>query len=105
MISTVLESSCYCGSSRKKITLIICSSLDAPRRNRLGQFLKENGIQTLIHYPIAAHHQECYKRISCDPRGLPNAGAHAEQCLSLPCHPQLRDDEVSKIITAVNEFA
>jgi dTDP-4-amino-4,6-dideoxygalactose transaminase len=74
-------------------------------RNRLGQFLKENGIQTLIHYPIAAHHQECCKRVSCDPRGLPNAGAHAEQCLSLPCHPQLRDDEVSKIITAVNEFA
>jgi dTDP-4-amino-4,6-dideoxygalactose transaminase len=74
-------------------------------RNRLANFLKEAGIQTLIHYPIAAHRQQCCKDISYDPLGLPNAESHAERCLSLPCHPQLRDDEVSKIMTAVNKFA
>jgi dTDP-4-amino-4,6-dideoxygalactose transaminase len=47
----------------------------------------------LIRYPIAAHGQECRKNVSSDPLDLAKAEAHADQCLSLPCHPQLRDDE------------
>ena len=31
------------------------------RRDELQEYLKENGIQTLIHYPIPPHKQECYK--------------------------------------------
>jgi len=61
-----------------------------------ADFLRGAGIQTLIHYPIAADRQECCKNVSSDPLGLAKAEAHAEQCLSLPCHPQLRDDEVNK---------
>ena len=73
-------------------------------RNRLASFLKKQEIETLIHYPIPAHRQGCCKSVRCDPRGLPNAESHAEQCLSLPCHPQLRDDEVEKIIATINQF-
>jgi dTDP-4-amino-4,6-dideoxygalactose transaminase len=73
-------------------------------RNRLANFLKENGIGSLIHYPIPAHRQRYCKDIARDPRGLPNAETHAEQCLSLPCHPQLRDDDVGTIIAAINQF-
>jgi dTDP-4-amino-4,6-dideoxygalactose transaminase len=73
-------------------------------RNRLANFLKENGIETLIHYPIPAHHQGCCKGVRCDPRGLPNAESHAEQCLSLPCHPQLRDDDVARVVSTINQF-
>jgi dTDP-4-amino-4,6-dideoxygalactose transaminase len=35
---------------------------------------------------------------------LPNAEHHARSCLSLPCHPQLSDAEVSRIVEAVNAF-
>jgi dTDP-4-amino-4,6-dideoxygalactose transaminase len=73
-------------------------------RNRLADFVSQAGIQTLIHYPIAAHHQECCKNISVEPLGLAKAEAHAEQCLSLPCHPQLSDDEVNRIIATINQF-
>ncbi len=73
-------------------------------RNRLADFLNKEEIETLIHYPIPAHRQGCCKGVRCDPRGLPNAESHAKQCLSLPCHPQLRDDEVGKIITTINQF-
>lgn len=74
-------------------------------RDRFAQFLKERQTETLIHYPIPAHRQVCCKGVRCDPRGLPNAESHAERCLSIPCHPQLNDDDVMKVATAINQFA
>jgi dTDP-4-amino-4,6-dideoxygalactose transaminase len=73
-------------------------------RDRLAGFLKEHGIETLIHYPVPAHRQGCCKNIRCDPHGLRNAESHAEQCLSIPCQPQLRDDEVEAVIGTLNQF-
>jgi dTDP-4-amino-4,6-dideoxygalactose transaminase len=75
-----------------------------PERTRLAHSLKERGIETLIHYPIPAHRQGCCKSVRTDPRGLLNAESHAQQCLSLPCHPQLSEEEVEIIITAINQF-
>jgi dTDP-4-amino-4,6-dideoxygalactose transaminase len=75
-----------------------------PERDRLMKFLNENGIQSAIHYPIPVHRQSCCPDIRHDPIGLPNAEAHAEQCLSLPCHPQLEDDEVKEVIATINRF-
>jgi dTDP-4-amino-4,6-dideoxygalactose transaminase len=73
-------------------------------RDRLAQVLNEHGIQSLIHYPIPAHRQGCCRNTRCDPHGLPNAESHAEHCLSLPCHPQLRDKDVAKIIATISQF-
>ena len=73
-------------------------------RDRLADFLKQRGIETLIHYPIPAHRQGCCKNIRCDPHGVPNTESHAEQCLSLPCQPHLREHEVEAIIETINQF-
>jgi dTDP-4-amino-4,6-dideoxygalactose transaminase len=73
-------------------------------RDRLAVFLKERDIETLIHYPIPAHRQGCCDDIKCDPHGLPNADRHARECLSIPCHPQLRDEDVDSVIAALNAF-
>ena len=76
-----------------------------PDRDRLAKFLNEHGVETLIHYPIAAHQQGCCQSVRCDSRGLSNAETHAQRCLSLPSHPQLSDDDVSKVIDLVNQFS
>ncbi len=73
-------------------------------RDRLAHFLDEHGIETLIHYPLPVHRQRCCKNARCDFRGLSAAASHAEQCLSLPCHPQLHDDDVAKITATTNQF-
>ena len=78
--------------------------LRCPERDRLQKFLSDHGIETLVHYPIPVHRQECCRDVRCDPSGLPNSELHAQQCLSLPCHPQLRDEDVARIIAAINEF-
>ncbi len=74
------------------------------QREALAQHLDECGVQTLIHYPVPVHHQPPCVDIARDPLGLPAAEAHARSCLSIPCHAQLTDDEVSTVIEAVNSF-
>jgi dTDP-4-amino-4,6-dideoxygalactose transaminase len=73
-------------------------------REALAAHLDECGVQTLIHYPVPAHHQPPCVDIARDPLGLPAAEAHAQSCLSIPSHAQLTDDEVSAVIDAVNSF-
>lgn len=76
----------------------------AENRERLATHLAEQGVQTLIHYPIPAHHQASLEGVSRDPAGLPAAEAHARKCLSLPCAPHLTDSDVDRVIAAVNGF-
>lgn len=73
-------------------------------RDALARHLDDRGIQTLIHYPIPAHQQPPTRDLQRDPRGLSVAEAHARTCLSLPCHPQLTDDDVDRVISAVNDY-
>jgi len=73
-------------------------------RDRLSAHLKANGIESLCHYPVPVHQQPPCKTMTRDPQGLPHTERHAAQCLSLPCHPQLTDGDVSKVIAAVNTF-
>ena len=40
-----------------------------PERDRLAEFLKLRGIETLIHYPVPAHLQECCRNIRIDNEG------------------------------------
>ncbi len=74
-----------------------------PRRDRLQRYLAENGIETLIHYPIAPHQQQCYQEWRH--LQLPvTERIHATE-LSLPISPTLSlEQEVPVIVEAVNSF-
>lgn len=73
-------------------------------RVELQRHLKHCGVESLIHYPIPVHRQDPCQSLSRDRLGLNQAEAHANECLSLPCHPGLTDGEVGQIISAVNQF-
>lgn len=73
-------------------------------RDRLQKHLLDQGVETLIHYPIPVHRQEPCFSLQRDTAGLRAAEAHGKTCLSLPCHPFLNDDEVTKVIDAVNAY-
>jgi dTDP-4-amino-4,6-dideoxygalactose transaminase len=74
----------------------------ADDRAALARHLAEREVQTLIHYPVPVHAQAPCGALRRDPQGLPHAEAHAAACLSIPCHPQMSDDEVARVIEAVN---
>jgi dTDP-4-amino-4,6-dideoxygalactose transaminase len=76
----------------------------AAERSSLQQHLTGLGVQSLVHYPVGAHRQPPGTQLRCDPHGLPAADAFAEECLSIPCHPYLTDEEIGRVIAAVNSF-
>lgn len=73
-------------------------------RDALIAHLASQQIQSLIHYPIPVHRQDPCASIAHDPRGLQNSERHAATCLSLPCHPQMTNDDIQGVIEAVNSF-
>jgi dTDP-4-amino-4,6-dideoxygalactose transaminase len=73
-------------------------------REGLQAFLRSRGVETLIHYPIPAHRQEPGLGLATDPEGLAAAERHADTCLSLPCHPWLKPEELAQVIEGVNAF-
>jgi dTDP-4-amino-4,6-dideoxygalactose transaminase len=75
------------------------SPRDALRRHLAGQ-----GIASEIYYPVPLHRQECFQ--PWGPFGaLPVAEALAEEAISLPVYPELREDEQAAVIQAIREFA
>lgn len=73
------------------------------RRDELQQYLKEKGVQTLIHYPIPTHLQECYEEVWPD-LCLPITELMAKQELSLPMSPCLTQQQLDVIVELLNRW-
>ena len=71
-------------------------------RDRLQQHLREQGVETLIHYPIPPHRQQCYSDWST--LQLPVTERIHNQELSLPMSPAMTDEEAQKVVEAINSF-
>jgi dTDP-3-amino-2,3,6-trideoxy-4-keto-D-glucose/dTDP-3-amino-3,4,6-trideoxy-alpha-D-glucose/dTDP-2,6-dideoxy-D-kanosamine transaminase len=76
--------------------------LRSPQRDALQTVLSAAGIGTAVHYPVADYLQAAWQDAGRAPRALPLTEAACAQVLSLPCYPELRDDEVQRVIAAVN---
>lgn len=72
------------------------------RRDELQRFLSDNGIQTIIHYPIPPHKQACYKE--WNNLSLPVTEMIHRCELSLPIGPAMTLDEADRVIFVVNKF-
>ncbi len=69
-------------------------------RETVQQFLADNGVQTLIHYPIPPHKQQAYKE--WNNFSYPISEKMHNDVLSLPISPVMTNEEVTKVIEAVN---
>ncbi|MBS1534238.1 MAG: DegT/DnrJ/EryC1/StrS family aminotransferase [Bacteroidetes bacterium] len=74
-----------------------------PKRDALQTYLAECGIQTLIHYPIPPNKQGAYAEMNHLDFELTNL-MH-DTVLSLPISPVMTDDEITQVITAINQFS
>ncbi|MDQ1159695.1 dTDP-4-amino-4,6-dideoxygalactose transaminase [Chryseobacterium sp. SORGH_AS 447] len=72
------------------------------KRDELQTYLLENGIQTLIHYPIPPHHQEAYKE--WNNLSFPVSEKIHKEVLSLPISPVMTEEEINIIIDCLNQF-
>lgn len=72
------------------------------KRDELQKYLDENGVGTVIHYPIPPHKQECYK--DWNPISLPITEYIADHELSLPIGPCIKMNDVEKVVELINDF-
>ena len=72
------------------------------KRDALHDYLDQNGVGTVIHYPIAPHKQECYREWNA--MSLPITERIADEELSLPIGPAIKMEEVAEVVKLINQF-
>jgi dTDP-4-amino-4,6-dideoxygalactose transaminase len=72
------------------------------RRNDFQKYLSDCGIQTIIHYPIPPHKQECYKQ--WNNLSFPATEQIHNEELSLPMSPTLTSKQVQYVIDMANQW-
>ena len=79
-------------------------SFMAENRNALAQFLRENGIDAKIHYPIPMHLQPAAQYLNYKKGDFPNSENAANQTLSLPVHEFIKLKDLDFMVSKVKEF-
>lgn len=76
------------------------------QRDALHDYLDQNGVGTVCHYPIAPHKQECYAKEGWNiPQlSLPITERLADEELSLPIGPAITLEEVAQVVKLINQF-
>ena len=72
-------------------------------RNKLQDYLTQNGVQTLIHYPTPPHKQLAYKEWNM--LNLPITERIHNEILSLPISPVISEDVAIKVISILNQIS
>ncbi len=89
----------YDGSENHVFHLFV---IRTKNRKELQNYLLENGIQTVIHYPIAPHQQKALSH--WNHLSFPITEKIHNEVLSLPISPVMTDDEVSFVIQILNQY-
>jgi dTDP-4-amino-4,6-dideoxygalactose transaminase len=74
------------------------------RRDQLQESLKGQGIGTAVYYPVPLHLQECFACLGYQDGDFPEAERACREVLSLPVYPELTEDRLAYVATAVREF-
>jgi dTDP-4-amino-4,6-dideoxygalactose transaminase len=78
--------------------------LSHPERDRLQAYLKEQGIGTMIHYPVPPHLSEAYRELGCQAGDFPLTEKMANTFLSIPIGPHLTIDDADYVIEKISAF-
>ncbi|MGD9568062.1 MAG: DegT/DnrJ/EryC1/StrS family aminotransferase [Sedimentibacter sp.] len=73
-------------------------------RVNLKGYLSNNGITTLIHYPIPPHLSECYSNLGYHKGDFPLTEKYSEEVLSLPLYNSMTDEEIDYVINVINNW-
>lgn len=74
-------------------------------REGLQNHLKENGVATGIHYPIALPNLNAYKYLNHQPNHFPEATRASTEILSLPMFPELEESQIKYIAKTIKQFS
>lgn len=73
-------------------------------RENLARFLKEQGVETGVHYPIPLHLQPAYKFLGYKKGDFPASEQYADETLSLPLYPHMSFNQVDYVVEKIYQF-
>jgi dTDP-4-amino-4,6-dideoxygalactose transaminase len=74
------------------------------RRDALHQFLSERKIGSTVYYPHPLHRQPLYASLGHKAGDFPHSERAAQEVLSLPMYPELRKEQIARVVEAIAEF-
>ena len=73
-------------------------------RDKLRDYLKENGIGTEIYYPLPLHLQECFSYLGVERGSLPESERAALEAIALPIYPELEQSNLEYVVDVITSF-
>jgi dTDP-4-amino-4,6-dideoxygalactose transaminase len=78
-------------------------AIRVPKRDELLQRMTARGVNCAIHYPVPIHLQEAYRFLGHGVGSFPVAEHCAQELMSLPMFPELRQEQLERVVTALKE--
>jgi dTDP-4-amino-4,6-dideoxygalactose transaminase len=73
-------------------------------RDALQQFLAERKIGSTVYYPVPLHLQPLYASLGHKSGDFPESERAAQEALSLPIYPELKTEQIARVVSAITEF-
>jgi len=80
-----------------------CYVIECERREEVMSYLKGEGIETGIHYPVPVHLQRAYASLGHCPGDFPISEEFSRRCLSLPIYPEMTNAQVHAVAQALRD--
>jgi dTDP-4-amino-4,6-dideoxygalactose transaminase len=91
-------------AGERHVFYVYCIRVPGGRRDALRGFLADRGIGTQIHYPVPIHLQQSAEFLGYRKGDLPITERLADEVLSIPMYPELTDEQIDRVATAIREF-
>jgi dTDP-4-amino-4,6-dideoxygalactose transaminase len=73
-------------------------------KDKCREYLKSKGIQTMVYYPLSLHLQKAYKYLGYQEGDFPESERAQREVISLPIYPELREEQIHKVVQGIREF-
>ena len=78
--------------------------ITVPDHDDFVKYMADNDVECNMHYPVPCHLQKAYANLGYKPGDCPNAEYLAAHCVTLPLFPEMREDEIRRVIELCNAY-
>lgn len=78
--------------------------ITVPDHDDFVRYMAENDVECNMHYPVPCHLQKVYTHLGYKEGDCPNAEYLASHCVTLPLFPEMREDEIKRVIALCNAY-
>ncbi|MBO0962871.1 DegT/DnrJ/EryC1/StrS family aminotransferase [Neobacillus sp. MM2021_6] len=79
-------------------------TIRVPERDKLQSFLKEQGIDSMVYYPLPLHVQPVFKELGYKEGDFPISEKAAKEAISLPMFPELKREQIEYVVENIVKF-